>query len=59
MKNSPRMIPLAIDARKQKYPDEIPYEYKGTWIGDATWSEKTRAEISKEGEEYWQRNMTL
>ena len=54
-----RMIPLAIDARRQRYPEETPYEYAGNYIGDAQWSQKTRAEISKEGDEYWQRDITL
>ena len=54
-----RMIPLAIDARRQRYPDEGPYEYAGSYIGDGVWDERTRAEISKEGDEYWQRDITL
>ncbi len=54
-----RMIPLAIDARRQKYPNEQPYEYRGSYIGNAVWDEETRAEISREGDEYWQRDITL
>ena len=54
-----RMIPLAIDARRQRYPDEEPYEYTGSYIGDGVWDERARAEISKEGDEYWQRDITL
>ena len=54
-----RMVPLAIDARRQCYPDEKAYEYKGSWIGTAEWNEQTRSEISKEGDEYWQRDITL
>ncbi|MDA0788973.1 MAG: phytanoyl-CoA dioxygenase family protein [Proteobacteria bacterium] len=54
-----RMIPLAIDARRQRYPDEAPYEYSGTYIGDGQWNEQARAEISREGDEYWQRDITL
>ena len=54
-----RMIPLAIDARRQRFPDEEPFEYEGTYTGDATWNEQTRAEISREGDEYWQRDITL
>lgn len=54
-----RMIPLAIDARRQKYPDESPHEYKGSFIGSAEWNEAARAEISQEGDEYWRRDITL
>ena len=54
-----RMIPLAIDARRQRFPNEEPYEYTGSYIGDARWNESTRAEIAKEGDEYWQRDITL
>ena len=54
-----RMIPLAIDARRQYCSDEVPYEYQGSYIGDAAWNEETRAEISREGDEYWQRDITL
>jgi hypothetical protein len=54
-----RMIPLAIDARRQFFPDEQPYEYSGTYIGDAEWSDRTRAEISAPDDEYWRRDITL
>jgi ectoine hydroxylase-related dioxygenase (phytanoyl-CoA dioxygenase family) len=54
-----RMIPLAIDARRQRYPDETPYEYLGKYIGESVWNEQARAEISQEGDEYWQRDITL
>ena len=54
-----RMIPLAIDARRQYYPDEVPYVYKGTYLGGDVWNEQARAEISREGDEYWQRDITL
>lgn len=54
-----RMIPLAIDARRQRYPDETPYEYIGEFIGGSTWNEQARAEITREGDEYWQRDITL
>ena len=54
-----RIIPLVIDARRQRYPDEVPYEYQGSYIGGGEWSAEARAEISQEGDEYWQRNMTL
>ena len=54
-----RMIPLAIDARRQRYPDEEPYEYTGAYLGSGEWNEQSRAEISKEGDEYWRLDMTL
>ena len=54
-----RMIPLAIDARRQRFPDEEPFPYAGSYTGDAAWSDKTRAEIAREGEEYWQQDITL
>ena len=54
-----RMIPLAIDARHQRFPDEEPYEYSGAYIGEGAWNDQARAEISKEGDEYWQRDITL
>ena len=54
-----RMIPLAIDARRQRYPDETPYEYKGSYLGGGAWNEQARAEICQEGDEYWQRDITL
>ena len=54
-----RMIPLAIDARRQRYPDEVPYEYQGSYIGEGVWNARTRAEIAQKGDEYWQRDITL
>lgn len=54
-----RMIPIAIDARRQKYPGETPYEYRGAYLGKGEWNERTRAEISQPGDEYWQRDITL
>ena len=54
-----RMIPLAIDARHQRYPDQVPYEYRGTYIGDGAWNEGARAEICRKGDECWQRDITL
>ena len=54
-----RMIPLAIDARRQYRPNEVPFKYRGTFLGDARWSEVTRAEICREGDEYWQQDITL
>ncbi len=54
---------LAIAAeelgRRQRYPDEVPYVYKGTYIGGGVWNEQARAEISQRGDEYWQRDITL
>ena len=54
-----RMIPLAIDARRQYRPNEKPFNYKGKFLGDASWNETTRAEIRREGHEYWQQDITL
>ena len=54
-----RMIPLSIDARRQRYPDEIPYQYQGSYLGGGEWNEQARAEITREGDEYWQRDITL
>jgi hypothetical protein len=54
-----RMIPLAIDARRQHYPGETPYVYQGSYIGEGAWNERTRAEIGREGEEYWRQDITL
>ena len=54
-----RMIPLAIDARRQRYPNETPYEYQGSYLGDSCWNDRARAEIAAEGDEYWQRDITL
>jgi hypothetical protein len=54
-----RMIPLAIDARRQYYPAETPYAYQGSYIGEGAWNERTRAEIGQEGEEYWRQDITL
>ncbi len=59
VKRRTRMIPLAIDARRQRWPDEQPYHYRGSWIGSAEWNERTRQEISREGDEYWRRDITL
>lgn len=54
-----RMIPLAIDARSQHRPNEAQFKYRGSFIGKATWDEATREEIAREGDEYWQRDITL
>ena len=35
-----RMIPFAIDARRQRYPHEAPYEYQGKYIGGDEWSDE-------------------
>ena len=49
-----RMIPLAINERTQKYPDEFRFNYQGSLMDGAEWNEHTRAEISKEDQEYYQ-----
>ena len=54
-----RMIPLAIDARRKRFQNETPYDYSGEFIGGSTWSEKARNEITRAGDEYWQRDITL
>jgi hypothetical protein len=54
-----RMIPLAVDARRRHFPDETPYAYLGSFVGEAEWSERARAEISMVGDEYWVRDITL
>ena len=55
-----RMIALAIDARRQRYPEETPYVYRGITDGGNThWGEAARAEMCKEGDEYWTRNISL
>lgn len=38
------MTPLAIDARRQRYPDEVPFEYSVSFIGE--WNDQSRAEIA-------------
>lgn len=53
------MIPLAVDARRQHFGGEVPYEYQGTYLGTSEWNEQTRDEISRPGDEYWQRDITL
>ena len=54
-----RMIPLAINARAQKYPDEVGFNYQGSFLGTPEWTEESRAEISEEDQEYWQQDITL
>ena len=54
-----RMIALAIDARRQRYPDETPYEYMGAYLGSSVWNDTTRLEVTREGAEYWRRDITL
>ena len=54
------MIPLAVEARKSRFPDETPYVYRGiTDGGNTTWDEEARMEMTKEGDEYWTRNISL
>lgn len=59
VKRRARMIPLAIDARRQRWPDDESYQYRGEWLGSADWNESTRQEISRDGDEYWRRDITL
>ena len=55
-----RVIPLAVNARRQRYPDEpAPFVYRGEWIGDSACTEAARAELATEGAEYWLRNVSL
>ena len=54
-----RMIPLAIDARRQRYTEEVAFEYQGAFLGGSDWNEQSRSEITEEGKEYWQLDMTL
>ena len=54
-----RMIPLAINARAQKYPKEVGFNYQGSYLGNAQWNDVSRAEIAKEDQEYWQEDITL
>ena len=53
------MIPLAIDARRRRFPQEASYRYAGSYIRSAVWHERTHAEIGKAGDEYWQRDIML
>jgi hypothetical protein len=53
------MIPLAVDARRRHFPEETPYVYRGSYIGDAVWSEQARADMARDGDEYWVRDITL
>ena len=40
-----RLIPYAINARQQKYIDEIPYDYKPVNSSEYKWNSKAKAEI--------------
>ena len=52
--------PLAVNARRQRYPDESsPFVYRGEWIGDSEYTEAARAELAAEGAEDWLRNVSL
>ena len=44
------MIPVAIDARRQRFPDEVPYVYRpAAGLEDRNrWSEETRATIVRD-----------
>lgn len=53
-----RMIQIAIDARRRKYPDEVQYVYKPL-VGEEhqnRFDEKGRKEVV---EDYWRRNIAL
>lgn len=54
-----RMIPLAIDARRQRFPEEVSYQYQGSYQGSGCWDDQARSEISHPDDEYWQRDITL
>ena len=54
-----RMIPLAINARAQTYPEEVGFNYLGSYLGSAQWYDSTRAELAKEDEEYWQYDIII
>lgn len=58
---SSRIIALAIDARRQKYPHEAPYVYQPL-VGQEDqnrWNEKTREEIRSPGNEYWRHDIYM
>lgn len=51
---SSRRIALAIEARKQRYPQETPYIYQPLVGEDIRWDEKTREAFkAQDGNEYW------
>ena len=53
------MIPLAIDARRRRFPQEASDRHAGSYVRSAVWDERTCAEIGKAGNEYWQRDIML
>ena len=54
-----RMVALAIDARRQRFPAERPFVYRGEYRGAGRWDEQSRAEITRPGDEYFRYNVTL
>ena len=40
-------------------PPSSSNEYQGSYIGEGVWNVQTRVEITREGDEYWQRDITL
>ncbi|MFL2527935.1 MAG: hypothetical protein ACJ0Q3_10675 [Candidatus Azotimanducaceae bacterium] len=57
VRRSSKMIPLAIYARAQTYPEEVGFNYQGSYLGSAQWDDVSRAELAKEDEEYWQEDI--
>ena len=54
-----RMVALAIDSRRQRFPAERPFVYRGEYTGAGRWDEQSRAEITRPGDEYFRYNVTL
>lgn len=53
-----RVIQVAIDARRQRFPQEVPYVYKplAAEADQSRWNEKAKEEVLKD---YWAYNITL
>lgn len=45
IRKSSRIIPLAIDARRQRFPDEQPYVYQPLADAEIRWNEESRREL--------------
>ena len=45
IRQSSRIIPLAIDARRQRFPDEQPYVYQPLADTEIRWNEESRREL--------------